>query len=112
MAMPRALPPMTPDLLVELIQPGTLAAAFIALFVAVLQGLKGDIRASEARLDKRIDEVKEEIKEVRAGLKEVRVELREKIKEVREEIKEFRTEIKALENKLDRVLEGLLAVKS
>ena len=87
MAVPTTLPPITPDVLAEWIQPGTLTAAFIALFVSVAQGLKGDIRASEARLDKRIDAVREEIQEVRA-------------------------EIKALENKLDPVLESLLAVKS
>ena len=84
MAVPTTLPPITPDLLAEW---GTLTAAFIAPFVAAVQGLKGDMCASAARLDQRIDEVREEIQEVRA-------------------------EIKALENKLDPVLESLLAVKS
>ena len=94
MAAPMTLPPVTPDLFASWIPPSTLAAAFIALFVSVVQGLKGDIRATEARLDKRIDEVREEIKEVRA------------------EIKELRADMKALESKLDRVLEKFLAVPS
>ena len=95
MTVPTTLPPITPDLLAEW---GTLTAAFIALFVSVVQGLKGDIRASAARLDRRIDTVE--------------ANLDKRIDEVREEIQEVRAEIKALENKLDPVLESLLAVKS
>jgi len=101
LVVPMTLPPLTPDLFSSWIPPSTLAAAFIALFASVVQGLKGDIRATEARLDKRIDEVREEIKEVKA-----------EIKEVRAEIKEVRAEIKALESKLDRVLEKFLTVQS
>ena len=105
MNLPMTLPPVTPDLLAQWIQPGTLSAAFIALFVAVVQGLKGDIRASEARLENAVQSLKEDIR-----ASEVRQDKR--IGEVREEIKELRTKMEALENKLDRVLESLLAVKS
>jgi len=65
------LPPLTPDLFSSWIPPSTLAAAFIALFASVVQGLKGDIRATEARLDKRIDEVREEIKALESKLDRV-----------------------------------------
>jgi len=92
---------VTPDLISAWIQPGTLAAAFIALFAAVIQGLRGDIRAAESRLDKRIDEVRTEIKEVRSEIKDVRME-----------IKEVRSEIKSLESKLDRLLEKLLVAQA
>ena len=109
MTVPTTLPPITPDLLAEWIQPGTLTAAFIALFVSVVQGLKGDIRASEARLDKRIDAVETNLHK---RIDTVEANLDKRIDEVREEIKEVRAEIKALESKLDPVLESLLAVKS
>jgi len=71
LVVPMTLPPLTPDLFSSWIPPSTLAAAFIALFASVVQGLKGDIRATEARLDKRIDEVREEIKALESKLDRV-----------------------------------------
>ena len=63
------------------------------------------IEASEARQTKRIDEVRAEVKEVRAEVKEVRAELKQ-------DNAEIKADMKAMDNKLDRVLEAVLAAKA
>ena len=60
--------------------------------------LHEEIQASEARQNKRIDEVKAEIRDVKTELKQDNAELK--------------ADVKAMDNKLDRVLEALVAAKS
>ena len=60
--------------------------------------LHEEIQASEARQNKRIDEVKAEIRDVKTELKQDNAELK--------------ADVKAMDNKLDRVLEALVAGKS
>ena len=60
--------------------------------------LHEEIQVSEARQNKRIDEVKAEIRDVKTELKEDNAELK--------------ADVKAMDNKLDRVLEALVAAKS
>ena len=65
--------------------------------------LREEIQASEARQNKRIDEVKAEIKDVRTEIKDVRTELKQ-------DNAERKADRMAMNNKLDRVLEALPAV--
>ena len=66
--------------------------------------LRADLKASEARQQQDIKELRADLKEVRADLKEVRAEL----KEVRAELK---ADNRVLGEKLDRLLEALATVK-
>ena len=65
----------------------------------LLELLRADLSAAEARTDRRFEEVKEEIKEVKAQVEEVRQELKTEIQDVRQElkieIKEVKQELKA-----------------
>ena len=49
----------------------------------LLELLRADMSAAEARTDRRFEEVKEEIKEVKAQVEEVRQELKTEIQDVR-----------------------------
>ena len=69
------------------------------------------IEASEARQTKRIDEVRAEVKEVRTEVKEVRAEVKEVRAELKQDNAEIKADMKAMDNKLDRVLEAVLAAK-
>ena len=71
--------------------------------------LSEEIQASEARQNKRTDEVKEEIKDLRVEIKDLRTELKQDNAELRAE---FKADMSAMDNKLDQVLEVLLADKS
>ena len=56
----------------------------------LLELLRADMSAAEARTDRRFEEVKQEIKEVRQEVKDVRQE----VKDVRQEVKEVRQDVK------------------
>ena len=93
--------------------------SFVLAGLALLLSLQG----------KRIDELREDMKELRAGMKEIRADLKEiradlKASETRQQqdMKELRAELKAenadlkadnrvLAEKMDRLIEALLAVK-
>ena len=119
---------LPPEILANWLQPGALVAGavggvglLIGAFRHLRSDLKGEMHAGEARVNKRIDEVKDEMKdfkeqvrdEMRAGedrtnkrIDEVKEEMRageartnKRIDEVKEEMKEFKQEmgeIKAL----------------
>ena len=82
--------------------------------------LHEDIRASEARQNRRIVELKEEIQASEARQNQQIVELKEEIQasearqnqridELRQDNAELKADLRVMDNKLDRVLEALLA---
>ena len=102
------MPSLPPELLTQWLQPGALVAGAVGglgLLISAFRNLRADLkeemRAGEARVNKRIDDLRTEMKEeMRAG--EERVNKR--IDEVKEEMKE----IKAL---LIQALQPLPAAK-
>ena len=74
-----------------------------------------ETKACEARLNQRIDELradmKDNMKELRADMKDNMDDMKDNMKELRADMKELRADNRALGEKLDRVLEALLAVK-
>ena len=101
------LQPITPELIASWIQPGVLVALG-GLFVAVFRGVKTDIAEAKA-------ELKGDILEVKADLNAREVRLDKRIDDVKTDLKveisDVKVEIKAVGEKLDRVLESLLAAR-
>ena len=69
------MPSLPPELLTQWLQPGALVAGAVGglgLLISAFRNLRADLkeemRASEDRVNKRIDEVKEEMKEIKALL--------------------------------------------
>ncbi len=95
---------LPPEILANWLQPGALVAGtvggmglLIGAFRSLRGELKGEMRAGEDRVNKRIDEVKEEM---RAG--EARTNRR--IDEVKEEMKEFKQEMGEIKTLLIQAL--------
>ena len=124
-----SLPSVPTDLLSAWIQPGAVLG-FLGLLLAAFQRMrtefKEEVRASEARLNKRIDELKEENQasearqakrndELKADMNkqmnEFRSDTNRQMNELRADMKELRADNRALGNKMDRLLEALLPVK-
>ena len=102
--------------------------------VAVFQSVKGDIRAAETRVSERIDRVNERIEasevklreeiqdsearqnkridEVKTEIKDVRTEIKDVKTELKQDNAEFKADMRAMDNKLDQVLEALLTARS
>ncbi|MCY4332868.1 MAG: hypothetical protein OXC96_10325 [Cyanobacteria bacterium MAG CAR1_bin_15] len=110
------MPSLPPELLTQWLQPGALVAGAVGglgLLISAFRNLrtelkeemkelKQEMRASEDRLNKRIDEVKTEMKEeMRAS--EERVNRR--IDEVKEEMREVKQEMKELKALLIQALQ-------
>ena len=74
--------------------------------------LHEEIQASEARQNKRIDEVKTEIRDVKTEIRDVKTEIRDVKTELKQDNAELKADVKAMDNKMDRVLEALVAAKS
>ena len=70
--------------------------------------LRADLKASEARQQQDIKEVRADMKEVRADMKASEIRQQQDIKELRAELK---ADNRALGEKLDRLLEALATVK-
>ena len=75
--------------------------AFVSVGVVVFQALKGDIRDVEARLTAEITRVRTELRE----------EIRASEARQRKDLRALAEEVQALSDKLDRVLESLLAAQ-
>ena len=116
------MPSLPPELLTQWLQPGALVAGVVGglgLLISAFRNLrtelkeemkelKQEMRASEDRLNKRIDEVKTEMKEeMRAS--EERVNRR--IDEVKEEMREVKQEMKELKALLIQALQLSPAAK-
>ena len=116
------MPSLPPELLTQWLQPGALVAGAVGglgLLISAFRNLrtelkeemkelKQEMRASEDRLNKRIDEVKTEMKEeMRAS--EERVNRR--IDEVKEEMREVKQEMKELKALLIQALQLSPAAK-
>lgn len=91
----QSMPPLPPGL-GEWVQPGLLTGFFGVLWYAITTQAK------------RIDELRADIKEIRSDLKasEARQEARQ-----REDMAELKADNRALAEKLDRLVESLLAAK-
>ena len=78
--------------------------------------LKEEIQVSEVRQNQRIDELRQDNAEFKQELKEEvqasEARQNQRIDEAQEEVKGVKTELRAMDNKLDRVLEALLAAKA
>ncbi len=119
---------LPPEILANWLQPGALVAGAVGgmgLLIGAFRSLRGELkdemRAGEDRMNKRIDEVKEEMKEVkeemRAGedrtnkrIDEVREEMRagedrtnKRIDEVKEEMKEVKVEMKEFKQEMGEI---------
>ena len=74
-----------------------------------------EIKASEARLNQRIDELKAENKasevRLREEMKASEARQASRMEELKEEMKELRADNRALGEKMDRVLDALLTVR-
>ena len=99
--------PSLPPGLGEWLQPG--------LLTGVLGLLWYEIKASEARQGKRLDELRADMKELRADMKADIKELRAGMKELRADMQageaRQREDNRALGEKLDRLVEALLTAK-
>ena len=124
------MPFLPPEFLTQWLQPGALVAGGVGglgLLISAFRNLraevKEEIRASEERLNKRIDETRTEVKEeIRASeerlnkrIDETRTEVKEEMKasearlnrridEVKEEMRELKEEMKELKALLIQVL--------
>ena len=74
---------ISPSVLADWIQPGAaltavfgLAAFLWAEMRAIRAELKAEIQASEARQNKRIDELKDDMKELKDDMKEIRADIK------------------------------------
>ncbi len=123
---------LPPDILANWLQPGALVAGAVGgmgLLIGAFRSLRGELkeemRAGEDRVNKRIDEVKDEMKdfkeqvrdEMRAGedrtnkrIDEVREEMRagedrtnRRIDEVKEEMKEVKVEMKEFKQEMGEI---------
>ena len=106
---------LPPEILANWLQPGALVAGavggmglLIGAFRSLRGELKGEMRAGEDRVNKRIDEVKEEMKDFKDQVKE---EMRagedrtnKRIDEVKEEMKEFKQEMGEIKTLLIQAL--------
>ena len=109
----------------------TIIAALVTALVTggsmAFQSLKGDIHASEARISARIDRLAVRVRtgetrlheEIQASearqnkrIDEVKAEIRDVKTELKQDNAELKADVKAMDNKLDRVLEALVAGKS
>ena len=109
----------------------TIIAALVTALVTggsmAFQSLKGDIHASEARISARIDRLAVRVRtgearlheEIQASearqnkqIDEVKTEIRDVKTELKQDNAELKADVKAMDNKLDRVLEALVAAKS
>ena len=96
-----------------------LMIALISIGVAGFQSLKGDIRDTEIRLNQQIDTVKMDIVATEARLNQqidaVKMDIVASEARQRQDLKDLKAELKAdnraLSDKLDRVLETLLAAR-
>lgn len=103
------MPSLPPGLLREWLQPG----AVVAGLVGGLGLLMSAFRGLEARLNQRISELREDLRASEARLREeIKASADRQREESREVKAEVKAELKAMGEKLDRVLESLLAVKS
>ncbi len=114
---------LPPEILANWLQPGALVAGagggmglLIGAFRSLRNDLKGEMRAGEDRVNKRIDEVKDEM---RAGedrtnkrIDEVKEEMcageartNKRIDEVKEEMKEFKQEMGEIKTLLIQALQ-------
>ena len=106
---------LPPDILANWLQPGALVAGAVGgmgLLIGAFRSLRGELkdemRAGEDRVNKRIDEVKDEMKDFK---EQVRDEMRageartnKRIDEVKEEMKEFKQEMGEIKTLLIQAL--------
>ena len=88
---------------------GGLLVAFGGLLLATCQFLKSEIRDSETRLR---EEMKASEARLREEMKASEARQREALSDVKGEIRTLKGELKSLGDKLDRVVESLLAARS
>ena len=109
----QSMPPL-PSGLIEWLPSG--------LVTGVFGWLLYEVKAGEARQAKRIDEFRADLKasearqvkrseELRADMKELRAEQRASEARQREDMADLKTDVRALGEKLDRLVESLLAAK-
>ncbi len=84
------MPSLPPEFLADWLQPGALVAGavgglglIISAFRNLRVDLKEEMRASEDRVNRRIDEVKEEMREFKEEMKEQMRESKKEMKEIR-----------------------------
>ena len=95
---------------------GGLVVAFGGLLLATCQFLKSEINNSETRLreEMKASEARlwEEMAKQREEMKVSEARLREALSDVKEELHAVKEELKGLGDKLDRVVESLLASRA
>ena len=98
------MPSPPPSLLTEWLQPGAVVTGLLGGLGLMMTAFRG----LETRLNQRISELREDVKTSEARLRE-----EAKASEARqmEELRGVKAELKAMGDKLDRVLESLLAAK-
>ena len=120
------MPSLPPELLAKWLQPGALVAAAVGglgLLVGAFRNLRADLkdemRAGETRVNRRVDELKDEMKEMKLELrdemKEMKLDLRDEMKEMklelRDEMSGVKEEMKELKTLLIRTLQLVPAAK-
>ena len=63
-------------------------------------------------LDKRIDDIKEEVKELKSNVKDLQNEMRDEFKDVRGEIKDVRGEIGKTNERIDKLFSLMVSMKT
>ena len=113
------MPPLPPELLSQWLQPGAVMAGAVGglgLLIGAFRNLRADLkqemreakvemkeemRAGETRVNRRIDEVKEDLKEVKAETREMKRDTQE----LKGEIQELKGEMRELKSLLIQALQ-------
>ena len=120
------MPSLSPEFLTRWLQPGALVAGAVGglgLLVNAFGSLRADfkeemrgtkqelreeMRAGEARVNRRIDEVKDDLKEVKVEMKEMKDEMQE----VKSDIREMKGDIQQLKGEMREVKGEIREIKS
>ncbi len=105
---------LPPDILANWLQPGALVAGAVGgmgLLIGAFRSLRGELkeemRAGEDRVNKRIDEVKDEMKDfkeqVRDDMRAGETRKNKRIDEVKEEMKEVKVEMKEFKQEMGEI---------
>ena len=105
---------LPPEILANWLQPGALVAGAVGgmgLLIGAFRSLRGELkdemRAGEDRMNKRIDEVKDEMKDfkeqVRDDMRAGEARTNKRIDEVKEEMKEVKVEMKEFKQEMGEI---------